>query len=42
MKEEYKKSGKGWNVYLNGKLIMWVIGSKNNAKKELQKYLKKN
>jgi hypothetical protein len=36
MKTEIKKSGKGHDIYINGEWIMWVIGSKKNAQKELE------
>ena len=34
MKTEIKKSGKGHDIYINGEWVMWVIGSKKNAKKK--------
>ena len=36
MKTEIKKSGKGHDFYINGEWVMWVIGSKKNAQKELE------
>lgn len=36
MKTEIKKSGKGHDIYINGDWVMWVIGSKKNAQKELE------
>ena len=36
MKTEIKKSGKGHDIYINGEWVMWVIGSKKNAEKELE------
>jgi|TARA_R110001606_G_scaffold297454_1_gene445277 hypothetical protein len=36
MKTEIKKSGKGHDIYINGEWVMWVIGSKKNAQKELE------
>ena len=36
MKTDIKKSGKGHDIYINGEWIMWVIGSKKNAQKELE------
>ena len=39
MKVEYKKKFNGHDVIVNGGWIMWVIGSKRNAQKELKKYL---
>ena len=41
MKTEIKKSGKGHNIYINGKQIGYVIGSKKNAEKEMKIELKK-
>lgn len=38
---EIKPFGKGHNLYINGKQITWVIGSKKNAEKELKTELKK-
>jgi len=40
MEVEIKKEGKGHNIFIDGKLITWVIGSKKNANKELELYLK--
>lgn len=37
MKIQYLKKGKGHDVLINDKWIMWVIGSLSNAKKELKK-----
>ncbi len=42
MKIEYKKLGKGHEIYVNGSLVMWVIGSKKNAEKEIKEYLNAN
>jgi hypothetical protein len=42
MKAEIEKSGKGHNIYIDGSWVMWVIGSKKNAQKELDLYLLKN
>jgi hypothetical protein len=39
-KTEIKKDGKGHNVYVNNNWAFWVIGSKKNAEKELQIYLR--
>jgi hypothetical protein len=36
MKTEIRKSGKGHDIYINGEWVMWVIGSKKNAQKELE------
>lgn len=36
MKTEIRKSGKGYDIYINGDWVMWVIGSKKNAQKELE------
>lgn len=36
MKTVFKKSGKGHDIYINGEWVMWVIGSKKNAQKELE------
>tara|TARA_R100000541_G_C1827668_1_gene73520 strand:+ start:316 stop:432 length:117 start_codon:yes stop_codon:yes gene_type:complete len=36
MNTDIKKSGKGHDIYINGEWIMWVIGSKKNAQKELE------
>ena len=35
----YTKSGKGHDVIVNNGWVMWVIGSKSNAKKEITEYL---
>ena len=35
---EIKKSFNGHDIFIAGEWIMWVIGSKANAKKELIKY----
>ncbi|QQV90505.1 hypothetical protein M1M24_gp40 [Polaribacter phage Freya_1] len=40
MNKEFKENGKGHDVFLNGVWIMWTIGSKKNAEKELNNYLK--
>ncbi len=40
-KKEFKKKGKGYDVFVDGYWMMWVIGSIANAKKELKKELKK-
>ena len=40
MKTEIIKKDKGHDIFLNGGWVMWVIGSKRNAQKELDKYLK--
>ena len=40
MKKEIIKKYNGHDVFLNGGWIMWVTGSKRNAQKELDKYLK--
>ena len=37
MNTEIKKSGKGHDIYIDGAWEMWVIGSKKNAEKELEK-----
>jgi len=37
METEIKKSGKGHDIFINGKWKAWVIGSKANAEKELKK-----
>ncbi len=37
MKTEIKKSGKGHDIFINDNFVMWVIGSKKNAEKELKK-----
>ncbi len=37
---EIKKSGKGHNIFINGKLTMWLIGSKASAEKEARKLIK--
>jgi len=37
MRTSIIKSGKGHNIYINGELKTWVIGSKANAEKELKK-----
>jgi hypothetical protein len=42
MKTEYKKVGKGHEVYVNGVLIFWVYGSQKNAEKELGIHLRNN
>lgn len=34
---EIKKKFNGHDVFLDGKWVLWVIGSKTNAKKELKK-----
>jgi len=36
MNTDIKKSGKGHDIYINGEWVMWVIGSKKNAQKELE------
>ena len=36
MKTEIKKNGKGHDTFINGEFVMWVIGSKANAEKELK------
>ena len=36
MTAEIKKSGKGHNLYINGKQVGYVIGSKKNAEKEMK------
>ena len=36
MKTEIRKSGKGHDIYINGEWVVWVIGSKKNAQKELE------
>jgi len=41
METEIKKNGKGHDIYINGGWVMWVVGSKRNANKELKIYLKK-
>ena len=38
---EVKPYGKGHNLYINGRQVGWVIGSKANAEKELKIRLKK-
>ena len=38
--EQFKKNGKGYDVFINGVWVMWVIGSKKNAEKELKILLK--
>ena len=40
MATEIKKKDKGHDVYVNGSWVMWVIGSKKNALKELEIYLR--
>ena len=44
MKVEIKKvktyGVKGHEVYVNESLVFFVVGSKNNAEKELEKYIK--
>lgn len=40
MKTEIKKKFNGHDIYINDNFVMWVIGSKRNAQKELQKYFK--
>ena len=37
MNIEYKKRGKGHDIFVNGKFVMWVIGSKKNAEAEIKK-----
>ncbi|WP_262906535.1 hypothetical protein [Tenacibaculum piscium] len=36
----FKKNGKGHDVFVDGLWQMWVTGSKRNANKEIQNYLK--
>jgi hypothetical protein len=40
MKTEIIKKGKGHDIFINGQWVLWVIGSKRNAEKEMKKYLK--
>ena len=42
MTTEIKKSGKGHNLYINGKQIGYAIGSKKNAEKEMKVELKRS
>ena len=42
MKIKIVKKDNGHDVFLNGEWIMWVIGSRRNAQKELDKDLKRN
>jgi hypothetical protein len=42
MGTEIVKVGKGHSIYIDGSWVMWVIGSKQNAQKELDLYLLKN
>ena len=37
MNTEIVKSGKGHDIYIDDKFVMWVIGSRKNAEKELKK-----
>ena len=37
MKIEIIKEGKGHNIIVNNQFWMWVIGSKKNAQKEIDK-----
>lgn len=37
---DIKKKGKGHDVFINGAWHFWVIGSKKNAKTELQTVLR--
>ena len=39
MNINYTKIDKGYDVYINNQWVMWVIGSKANAKKEITEYL---
>jgi hypothetical protein len=41
MKTDIVKNGKGHDIFVNDQWVTWVIGSKNNAEKELKTYLKK-
>ena len=41
MEIQYKKEAKGHDVFIDGIWVMWVIGSKTNAKKEINSYLNK-
>lgn len=36
MTANIEKSGKGYNLFINGVLVGWVIGSRKNAVKELE------
>jgi len=38
----YKKEWKGHEIFYNGELIMYVVGSKRNAIKEATKWLRDN
>lgn len=40
MKTEIIKNGKGHDILIDDKFVMWVIGSKKNAQKELDLLLK--
>ena len=40
MKTEIIKKDKGHDIFINDNWVMWVIGSKKNAQKELNIYLK--
>ncbi|WP_256444571.1 hypothetical protein [Tenacibaculum finnmarkense] len=35
-----EKKGKGHDVFINNQWHMWITGSKRNARKELEIYLK--
>ena len=38
---DINKNGKGHDVFVDGEFVFWVIGSKKNARTELEKHLKK-
>ena len=38
---DFKKNGKGHDVFVNGHWVLWAIGSKKNAMSEIQVHLKK-
>lgn len=40
MKTDIVKKGKGHDVFVDGDFAFWVIGSKKNAQKELEIYLR--
>jgi hypothetical protein len=40
MKTEFVRSGRGYDVFINNLFVLWVVGSKRNAEKELEIYLK--
>lgn len=42
MRKTFIKNHNGHDVFINGKWLMWVIGTERNAARELETYLKNN